>query len=183
MELQIFTDPVSIEGYTGSDLAGYYTGCYLLLRTSEGVTPVNVSRCESRQVWHVRNVEGDQFTVNSTDLYRFVLPQGFYIINGNLYRYKYLLSRSYKKGLYPDFIRLAKVVGGIEEGVRPNARHLNEMLNSTTRGDDATIITRRLAVQGGKLLTHYKTMSVGSFKDGVVNTPFPCIQSRLEEQQ
>lgn len=175
----ISVDPVSIEGYTKSDLQGYYVGTYLLWDDGEVAQPVYVRELEDKTTWRVRTMSESLIPVSAQELKRMVIPVGFYIIDGRLQRYQYILNRSYKKGLSSDFARLNKV--------GKSARHVElsdvlQMLYPLDREGSTTIVKRRLAIHEGKLLTHYKCMSVGSYKNGETDSPFSCIRHRLEEQ-
>lgn len=172
-------DPVSVEGYSQSDLSGYYVNTYLLWESDEGCQPVLVRDLETRDTsWIVRTLDDPAVSVPVTQLKRMVIPVGFYIIDGYLQSYRYVLNRSYKKGLAVDFARVSKV--------GKSQRHAElsdfvQMLYPLNEKGSTTVVKRRLAIHESKLLTHYKTMSVGSYKNGETDTPFPCIKQRLEE--
>lgn len=172
----ISTDPVSLEGYTKSDLEGYYNSTFLLWESPEGCQPVQVRGLESKTSWHVDTLEGAR-TVPVTELHRLVIPVGFYIVRNKLASYQYLLKRSYKKGLHPDFARI-RTVG--KSNRHMSLEDMLQLMYPIDSNRSSRIVTRRLAIHDGKLLTHYKTMSVGSYKAGSADTPFPCIRQRLE---
>lgn len=172
----VSTDPVSTDGYTKGDLHGYYKGTYLLWKNRE---PVYVRSLTTKTKWVVETLEQGLQEVKASELSRMSIPVGFYITDGKLCTYQYVLSRSYKKGLSPDFIKINVVPSGA--GMSPYKERLLDLLYPLDSDDNATIIKRRLATQNGKLLTAYKTLSVGSYKNGESDTPFPCIQKRLEE--
>lgn len=172
----ISVDPVSIEGYTKGDLEGYYNSTFLMWESSDGCQPCQVRGMEDKTTWHIDTLDGRK-VVHPQTLYRVVIPVGFYIVDNKLVSYQYVLNRSYKKGLSADFARVQRV-GKSQRHMR--LLDMLEFMYPVSETENARIITRRLAVHEGKLLTHYKGMSVGSYKDGASDTPFPCIQQRLE---
>lgn len=191
MNKDMTLDPVSISGYTASDLSGYYSGTYLLYKNEEGeYQPCyvrGIERDDDEPMFYIRVGWGDNMQDRrivgdeiETSLYRMVIPTGWYLMpRRKPFRYEYKVHRSYKKGLSPDFISIRDTD---DRGIEMNNKVLEAMVFPKDKvGDDKWLISRRLVVYNNIIYTTYRGLSVGRVENGAVDTPFRCIQQRVEE--
>jgi hypothetical protein len=192
MNPNVTTDPISIDGYTSSDLSGYYSGTYILYKDGDTFLPAYVRGVEGDtddfrfyvdvlEDGDYRMKEVEDFAVEST-LYRCIIPTGWYLQPRLLpFRYDYTVNRSYKKGLCHSFMRFERLDGS---GVDFSLKTMRDMIYPRDHfSDDKFLISRRLLVHQGMVYTTYRGLSVGSYSNGKVETPFRCIQQRMEEAQ
>lgn len=179
---EIELDRVSSQGYTDSNMNSYYNGCFLLHKRDKDsdytlvfVQGVNDGGFYVDTVGHSLPDGVNRQCIPYTDCYRFVVPQGFYITpKGNLFRYSYRQSRSYKKGLYSDYV--------MREGAGIGRSSAMLHVVFPRQSDFFRVLSRRVVEYKGCLYTAYKNLRVGKIVGGVAETPFDCIKQRIEEQ-
>lgn len=169
---------ISQEGYTSSDLSGYYSGSYILHKSEEGLEPVYVRGVYDDGVFSVDHLDNDgdlqDIHVDMDNCYRMCIPSGYYGIRGTLCRFSYRAARSYKKGLSADFIHITPLPrGGL-------LRALYALVYPQDL-EGVEFISRKLVIKDGRIHTHYRELSVGRDRDGEIDTPFPAVKQRIEE--
>lgn len=186
----ISVDPLSNEGYSTTDLSRrYYGGTFLLYENNEGQNLPCLchgfnSRTEAAIEYPTGGGSKDTTIVDIGRLSRFIIPNGFYLREGKEpLLYRYLVNRSMKKGISSEFVSLKRLTnGGSLSGSNFNLSALMHLLYPLeSKSDREFIISRRNLVAYGKIYTMYNTLSVGGFKDGVLDTPFEAIRERYEE--
>lgn len=169
--------PVSKHGYSNSDLSGYYGGTYLIYKDGDDYEVV-LCHGYSDGVFQfdIRDPVEDE-----TKLFRFIPEQGFYYVKGTgLVNYSYRVRKTYKKSLAHTYIKAVRVS---DESPRISTTKLIKALVETDppiKGD-TFVISRRLCVSSGKLITAYKGLTVGDYKDGVAVSPIGAICDRINE--
>lgn len=184
--------PLSDIGYSDRDMASYYAGTFLIFKSEEGYTVVHCHGTVSSKVFQCE-VMGEDGVENKhihiSKLFRFTPLQGFYDLIGKngLIEYSLPTVRSYKKGINRELIVLktkrSDSRGGLISAVRTQIVALN-CICSKTQGvflNGSRVLSRRLAIHDGKLYTTYMNRTVGTYKDGVLHTPFVSIIDRIDQ--
>lgn len=194
MNPEMTIDPVSCDGYTAHNLSGYYANTFLLYKPEDTYIPAfveNVSTDSDDDVFFCVNYLDDGGNILRVDvcgvrsiesqLFRMIIPNGWYLQSHKPpFCFKYAVSRSYKKGLCPDFMSAADVTG---QGRRINLNLIKHMVYPRDHFSDSKwLISRRLAVFDGNVYTTYRNLTVGRWDGGELDTPFPCIRQRLEDK-
>ena len=179
MNPHMYTAPLLVEGASDRDMAMYYSGCFAL-HDGELVylSDVGATSCV---IYYVKSDGGvrDDRIVDTSELERLFVPMGVYLRpNGRHYTLEYLQSRSYKRSTYPDHLQVRNARGNVN--VRAAMYHA---VNPINRIDDNTYrVSDRIAVVDNKIVSLHKSLTLGSIgKDGVPDTPFPCITQRIQE--
>lgn len=185
----ITLSPVCNIGYTERDMSSYYSGTFLLYESPEGYTVVYCqgARTDSSMVCSMLGDAGvEDINIPIRMLFRFTPLQGFYDLKKSLLEYSLPTTRSYKKGINRDLLRLTtKRTGGGGEvsSIRSQIIALSSICSKPegTFLNGSRVLSRRLAIHEGKLFTTYKNRTVGTYKDGVIYTPFVSIIDRINQ--
>lgn len=189
---EITLTPVSNVGYTERDMSSYYSGTYLIYDSPDGMTVVYCqgARTASSLECEILTEDGmDNKTIAISKLFRFTPLQGYYDLIGKnaLIEYSLPTTRSYKKGINRDLVQLRTKRTGNNGGSIASVRSQIVALGcicSKVQGtflNGSRVLSRRLAIHDGKLYTIYKNRTVGTYKDGVIHTPFVSIIDRIEQ--
>lgn len=184
--------PLSDKGYSDRDMASYYSGTFLISELAEEYTVVYVRGTASSKVFEceVLGEEGlENRHIHISKLFRFTPLQGFYDLIGKngLIEYSLPTVRSYKKGINSELIiiktKRSDSRGGSISTLRSQIVALN-CICSKVQGvflNGSRVLSRRLAIHDGKLYTTHMNRTVGTYKDGVLHTPFVSIIDRIDQ--
>lgn len=168
-------EPISTEGYSSSDMSMYYSGTYILCN-GEPVYVRDMDRSEANVTYLDADGREDYMCVPISSLKRFLVPQGIYQdCEGELFFYNYEMFNSYKKGIASHHIRL--------DGTFYNTFRAIYAMVYPSETPKSMSISPRLRIHNGKVYSFYNRLTVGSFKDGEIDTPFPSVTQRYLESR
>ena len=182
--------PVCNIGYTERDMTSYYSGTFLMYETPEGHTVVYCqgARSEASMECSVLGEDGlEDKNIPIRMLFRFTPLQGFYDLPRNsLVEYSLPTTRSYKKGINRELVRLHTKRSGNNNSISSVRSQMLSLgcICSKPEGtflNGSRVLSRRLAIHEGKLYTTFKNRTVGTYTDGVIHTPFVSIIDRIHQ--
>ena len=168
---------VSLEGYNERDLSQYYVDTLLLTDNNEVVRVHGVR--ENKFVLHSDDI------VDPTTLSRFLFTSGFYCVKGVWLFIHYKSGRGYKKSVRPDDINMSRVGEG--RPLLANALQIMQAVVDDVPCPNSIKVSDRILIHEGKVWTGFNptnprdnpVISVGSYFDGELTTPYQCIKERL----
>lgn len=166
-------EAISTEGYTCGDMSMYYSGCFVLHERK----PVRIMEMDTEHavVEYRYGRSRDSRSVLVEELRRFLVPQGIYFTpDGQMFFYNYVASSSYKKGLCMNHVE----VEGTDTWYA-----MYSMVFDVPATEQSFRISPRLAVHNGKIYSFHNKLTVGSYVDGELNTPYLSIIQRYEESR
>jgi hypothetical protein len=179
---------VSDEGYNQRDMHSYYVGTYLLYKQELDYTVVYCTSAEETGTMRcdVYDIDGPchRKEIPIHKLFRFTPRQGYYLSEyDGVFSYSLPTTRSYKKGINRDLLRIHSHEDGDITRVADQCSFLGYICSEPVvepRGE-SFLISQRLAVHNGKIYSFYQDKTVGSYIDGVLVTPFTSILDRVNQ--
>lgn len=178
---KVVRDPIEVEGASVRDMNMYYKGAYAILggKTLCKVLEIGESNVSVQVISSAGRGADSSRTVPRDRLERFFIPTGVYLLEGGgCFSYNYLQSRTTKRSTAPEFVKT--YVLNRHQSINQHKAVAFALFSQDRVGENYKV-SDRLAVVDGKIITAYRCMSVGSIKDGAVDSQFPCIVQRMSE--
>lgn len=178
---------VCSKGYNDRDMTSYYGGTFLIRNEKDVLSVVYVHSAVSTAVLLCEYLDSNNHIkrdeVLTKNLYRFTPCQGYYKIGKSFGSYSLPTTRSYKKGINRELLKIQYLSGDNIDHIKGQLRSLMEICSAPEkqkRGDDF-ILSQRLLVIDGKIHSFYRHKTVGSYADGILTTPFVSIIDRVNQ--
>lgn len=176
------------KGYHDRDMTSYYCGTFLIWASPAGHTIVYCHGLERTGTLMCepfsQNSRNDNVHIPISELFRFTPRQGYYqLSSGKIVSYTLPTTRSYKKGINRELLRIRVFGMGSVDSRGKQALALMCVCSEPEKKErgDNFILSQRLVVFNGKIYSFFQDKTVGSFTDGVLTTPFASIIDRVNQ--